>query len=557
MSAYHLINNNCNHFSDECCLFLTGKPLPSHITGLPQEFINTPFGQMMIPIIDQMFSGGQNAPVQGTGLFGSGGGGGGGNYGNMMNNYGNTMNTSPFSFPSNYPSYPSTPSTSTPSSFSAAAATPAPASSSSAPSPFPIITASKVFLYETASFDRIVAKLIENADAYAKSHPSLSPSDLLAQGILNSNDYAFLKSAQLRDFLTSLLTTPASRSPPSSNPTGPHPLPILPSLLPLLRRIFSTWSREQSVLTTTSASASAQLLLPAIDLLRIVCLHSEGAACVCNSSGGDNPLYIFNVFRTGFYTAPSSGTSPASTSATSLPPASDALRLMSARMAVNLFATPIGTAFVMSASQTLPAAFAHTYAGSDPAPPNVTYFLTLAGNLIQKDNVPFLRQVAACLIHNIAVSLRASEASSSPSADEHERTHELLNEYCVKILGNEITKENARRKAVEKVLAKAGDKKDPKDVKDVKDREDTLTVFLKALGVILLDNDVAEVTFASLGREGGEEMGGKEEESQTQAQSSALMPYEVLKGIKEDVNETVKVVKDLAGEIVGMLDQLM
>ena len=52
---YHLLDNNCNNFSDEVCQFLLGKKIPSHITGLPAEFIKTPMGQMLKPMIEQMF----------------------------------------------------------------------------------------------------------------------------------------------------------------------------------------------------------------------------------------------------------------------------------------------------------------------------------------------------------------------------------------------------------------------------------------------------------------------------------------------------------------------
>lgn len=52
---YHLLDNNCNSFSDEVCQFLVGTGIPSHITGLPAEFLNTPFGQMLRPMIEAQF----------------------------------------------------------------------------------------------------------------------------------------------------------------------------------------------------------------------------------------------------------------------------------------------------------------------------------------------------------------------------------------------------------------------------------------------------------------------------------------------------------------------
>ncbi|KAI9199595.1 thioredoxin family protein [Polychytrium aggregatum] len=52
---YHLLENNCNSFSNEFCNFLVGKDIPSHITGLPAQFLSTPFGQSLRPFIDNMF----------------------------------------------------------------------------------------------------------------------------------------------------------------------------------------------------------------------------------------------------------------------------------------------------------------------------------------------------------------------------------------------------------------------------------------------------------------------------------------------------------------------
>ncbi|KAK4688020.1 desumoylating isopeptidase 1, partial [Tremellales sp. Uapishka_1] len=54
-SAYHLIDFNCNHFTADVVGFLTGTEIPSWISGLPTEFLSTPFGQAMRPQIDAMF----------------------------------------------------------------------------------------------------------------------------------------------------------------------------------------------------------------------------------------------------------------------------------------------------------------------------------------------------------------------------------------------------------------------------------------------------------------------------------------------------------------------
>ncbi|KAF9158713.1 hypothetical protein DFQ26_007312 [Actinomortierella ambigua] len=61
---YHLLDNNCNNFSNDMCNFLVGKSIPSHITSLPADFLQTPFGQMMRPMIENMFGPTQQAPLQ-------------------------------------------------------------------------------------------------------------------------------------------------------------------------------------------------------------------------------------------------------------------------------------------------------------------------------------------------------------------------------------------------------------------------------------------------------------------------------------------------------------
>ncbi|WVQ93816.1 hypothetical protein IAU59_000894 [Kwoniella sp. CBS 9459] len=54
-SKYHLIEFNCNHFTADVVGFLTGQEIPAWISGLPAEFLSTPFGQAMKPQIDAMF----------------------------------------------------------------------------------------------------------------------------------------------------------------------------------------------------------------------------------------------------------------------------------------------------------------------------------------------------------------------------------------------------------------------------------------------------------------------------------------------------------------------
>lgn len=46
--------HNCNNFSNDFAMFLVGKGIPAHITSLPQDVLNTPFGQMLRPQLDAM-----------------------------------------------------------------------------------------------------------------------------------------------------------------------------------------------------------------------------------------------------------------------------------------------------------------------------------------------------------------------------------------------------------------------------------------------------------------------------------------------------------------------
>jgi hypothetical protein len=52
VETYDLLTNNCNHFSDELCRFLTGRGIPEEILQLPQLVLNTPLG----PILRQLLT---------------------------------------------------------------------------------------------------------------------------------------------------------------------------------------------------------------------------------------------------------------------------------------------------------------------------------------------------------------------------------------------------------------------------------------------------------------------------------------------------------------------
>ncbi|KAL9635212.1 MAG: hypothetical protein Q9164_003607 [Protoblastenia rupestris] len=63
MESYDLFLHNCNNFTNDFAMFLVGKGIPDHITSLPQTVLNTPFGQMLKPQLDQAMRGVTQAPV--------------------------------------------------------------------------------------------------------------------------------------------------------------------------------------------------------------------------------------------------------------------------------------------------------------------------------------------------------------------------------------------------------------------------------------------------------------------------------------------------------------
>ncbi|KAJ1970227.1 hypothetical protein IWQ62_000054 [Dispira parvispora] len=52
---YHILDHNCNHFSAEVTQFLTGQDIPAYIRDLPQEFMSTPLGQSLLPLLEGHF----------------------------------------------------------------------------------------------------------------------------------------------------------------------------------------------------------------------------------------------------------------------------------------------------------------------------------------------------------------------------------------------------------------------------------------------------------------------------------------------------------------------
>jgi hypothetical protein len=54
MGTYHILHNNCNHFTDEICEFLTGNKLPDYVVKQHEEIVNTPMGSMILPMLEGM-----------------------------------------------------------------------------------------------------------------------------------------------------------------------------------------------------------------------------------------------------------------------------------------------------------------------------------------------------------------------------------------------------------------------------------------------------------------------------------------------------------------------
>lgn len=61
VEAYDLWRHNCNNFSNDFATFLLGKGIPSHITNMPQAVLDSPFGRMLMPMLDQQISASKRA----------------------------------------------------------------------------------------------------------------------------------------------------------------------------------------------------------------------------------------------------------------------------------------------------------------------------------------------------------------------------------------------------------------------------------------------------------------------------------------------------------------
>ncbi|KAK0670494.1 hypothetical protein QBC41DRAFT_364018 [Cercophora samala] len=56
VQAYDLWKHNCNNFSNDLAMFLLGKGIPEHIVNLPQTVLDSPFGQMLMPMLNQQIN---------------------------------------------------------------------------------------------------------------------------------------------------------------------------------------------------------------------------------------------------------------------------------------------------------------------------------------------------------------------------------------------------------------------------------------------------------------------------------------------------------------------
>ncbi len=52
--TYHILENNCNHFTNEICEFLTGKSIPDNVLKQHEQIMDTPLGKFILPMLQNM-----------------------------------------------------------------------------------------------------------------------------------------------------------------------------------------------------------------------------------------------------------------------------------------------------------------------------------------------------------------------------------------------------------------------------------------------------------------------------------------------------------------------
>ena len=61
-STYNLLSNNCNHFSNECALYLTGASIPDEYLQLAQQVVDTPIGTAVTNFLQELHQQQQATP---------------------------------------------------------------------------------------------------------------------------------------------------------------------------------------------------------------------------------------------------------------------------------------------------------------------------------------------------------------------------------------------------------------------------------------------------------------------------------------------------------------
>ena len=54
IEKYNFLTNNCNHFTNEICEFLTGNPIPDYVLNQHEQIQGTPFGNMILGMLQNM-----------------------------------------------------------------------------------------------------------------------------------------------------------------------------------------------------------------------------------------------------------------------------------------------------------------------------------------------------------------------------------------------------------------------------------------------------------------------------------------------------------------------
>ena len=53
-ATYDVFKHNCNNFTDEVAMLVLGEGIPKEIVDLPNDFLQTPLGQAIAPMMSGM-----------------------------------------------------------------------------------------------------------------------------------------------------------------------------------------------------------------------------------------------------------------------------------------------------------------------------------------------------------------------------------------------------------------------------------------------------------------------------------------------------------------------